>query len=199
MERAAGSPDRDRTCCLLGRSQVLCPDELRGHGNGWPGRGRTDRSPRCRRGCPSAERQANSCRARTRTWTDRGNNPARCRRTPRGSRGEGGARTLASAVRRPTWIAARPRHQTWVPLRERRERELNCRWAMGQGPCARQGRTAVPGADGRPCTEGAGSATWPSPGWPPRMDQARAEGLEPPTNPALETGALPLSYARVGN
>ncbi len=27
-----GSPDRDRTCCLLGRNQVLYPDELRGHG-----------------------------------------------------------------------------------------------------------------------------------------------------------------------
>ena len=26
---------------------------------------------------------------------------------------------------------------------------------------------------------------------------ARAEGLEPPTNPVLEAGALPLSYARV--
>ena len=25
-----GSPDRDRTCCLLVRSQVLCPHELRG-------------------------------------------------------------------------------------------------------------------------------------------------------------------------
>src|SRR5437588_3674889 len=49
---ANGSPDRDRTCCLLGRSQVLCPDELRSQerDSGWPGRDRTGRLPPCREG-----------------------------------------------------------------------------------------------------------------------------------------------------
>src|ERR687886_600296 len=50
---AYGSPDRDRTCCLLGRNQVLCPDELRSHAldsRGWPGRDRTGRLPPCHGG-----------------------------------------------------------------------------------------------------------------------------------------------------
>src|ERR1051325_2622759 len=49
---AYGSPDRDRTCCLLGRNQVLSPDELRSQERdfGWPGRDRTGRLPPCREG-----------------------------------------------------------------------------------------------------------------------------------------------------
>src|SRR5437764_14040189 len=49
---AFGSTDRDRTCCLLGRSQALCPDELRSHkrASGWPGRDRTGRLPPCHEG-----------------------------------------------------------------------------------------------------------------------------------------------------
>ena len=49
-----------------------------------------------------------------------------------------------------------------------------------------------------PCRGGgARSITRPSEPGDRRETLARAEGLEPPTNPVLESGALPLSYARV--
>lgn len=52
IARECGSPDRDRTCCLLGRNQVLSPDELRSQERdlGWPGRDRTGRLPACQLG-----------------------------------------------------------------------------------------------------------------------------------------------------
>ena len=73
----------------------------------WTGSNRST-SPMSR-GRSAAELQANGCRARIRTWTNRGNSSARYRLTPRGSGGEKGIRTLAPAhLHRPTWVATRP-------------------------------------------------------------------------------------------
>src|SRR5437879_5884105 len=78
----------------------LCPNELRGHDVNsrlaWTGSDRST-SPMSR-GRSAAELQANGCRARIRTWTNRGNNSARYRLTPRGNGGERGIRTLAPAA-----------------------------------------------------------------------------------------------------
>src|ERR1051325_2218791 len=73
------------------------------------------------RGRSAAELQASGCRARIRTWTNRGNSSARYRLTPRGSGGEKGIRTLAPThLRRPTWVATRPLQPDplQVPLQE---------------------------------------------------------------------------------
>ena len=58
------------------------------HGLAWTVSNRST-SPMSR-GRSAAELQANGCRARTRTWTDRGNSSERYRLTPRGSGGERG-------------------------------------------------------------------------------------------------------------
>ena len=141
---AYGSPDRDRTCCLLGRSQVLYPDELRSHTTNsrlaWTGSNRST-SPMSR-GRSSAELQARGCRPRIRTRTIRVNNSTRYRLALRGSGGEKGIRTpTPTHVRRPTWVATRPRHQLGYLFEEEGERvERSCRLVAGfrfrdGGPC----------------------------------------------------------------
>jgi hypothetical protein len=66
------------------------------------------------------------CRARIRTWTNRGNSSARYLLTPRGSGGEKGIRTLAPAhLRRPTWVATRPLEPDLGTSPRRRESESN--------------------------------------------------------------------------
>jgi hypothetical protein len=78
------------------------------------------------RGRSAAELQARGCRARIRTWTNRGNSSARYRVTPRGSGGEKGIRTLAPAhLRRPTWVATRPLQPDLGTSPRRRESESN--------------------------------------------------------------------------
>ena len=201
-----GASTRNRTSRLRHRKPVLCPAELwtrvdveaptgiepvtawvearcsirmsygatKGSRLAWTVSNRST-SPMSR-GRSAAELQANGCRARIRTWTNRGNSSARYRLTPRGSGGERGARTLAPAhVRRPTWVATRPRHQLgYLSTEEEGERvERSCRL-----------NTSFRFRDGGPCQ-------WAI---PPCCERRLVQTGSNRRRPRCGRGALPLSY-----
>jgi hypothetical protein len=129
------------------------------------------------RGRSAAELQANGCRARIRTWTNRGNNSTRYRVTPRGSGGEKGIRTPAPvATRRPTWVATRPLRPDSLQVSLQRRRES---------------RTLMPARRRLPF-----SRRWPLPMGDPSVCM-RCGLVQTGSNrrlPRCERGALPLSY-----